>query len=211
MNDKTNQLIASLSQDTGAVKPVRLSALISRWVGGFTAYAAVLIACTGVRPDLATAFTRPLFALEILLLMGLVASTALTAALLSFPDGYQRRSMAWLPAPLGAAFLAVLAVAWRTSPAHVPFTGHGPECLSCISLYALLPGAFLFWQMRRMAPTKKGWAGTTAVIAAFSLGALALRLKEQTDSLPHLLQWHYLPMLALALLGLALGKWLLKW
>jgi len=211
MNDKTDQLIASLAQETAAIKPVRLRVLIMRWLGGFAAYALALIACTGTRADLADAMTRPFFALEILLLAGLIASTALTAAVLSFPDHYQRQTIAWLPVPLGLAFAALMAIASLTSPATIVAVAHGPECLSCIALYALLPGAFLFWQMRRMASTQTSLAGATAVIAAFSMGALALRLKEPTDYIPHLLQWHYLPMLAAAVLGVALGKWLLKW
>lgn len=43
------------------------------------------------------------------------------------------------------------------------------------------------------------------------MGALSLRLSEQTDSILHVIQWHYLPMIAVSLVGLWLGKTLLKW
>jgi hypothetical protein len=211
MNDKTDQLIASLANETTAVKPVRLAALCVRWMGGFAFYAVALVAYTGVRPDVMVAFTHPLFAAEILLLIGLVLSCACAAAMLSFPDRYQQRTLVWAPLALTLAFVGTLIAAWLTSPTDIVPTGHGLECLSCISVYALLPGAWLFWEIRKLASTHAAWAGATAVLASFSMGALALRLKEATDYMPHLLQWHYLPMLAVALLGLALGKLLLKW
>jgi hypothetical protein len=43
------------------------------------------------------------------------------------------------------------------------------------------------------------------------VSALWLRLHEMNDSIIHLIQWHYLPMLAFGLIGLWLGRVLLKW
>lgn len=211
MSDNTNQLIARLATETSAVKPVSLRALCGRWMAGFAAYTALLIAVTGVSPELSAALSRPLFVMEIALLAALVISAALTAGLLSFPDNYQYRKILWLPLPLLAAFIAVMGAAWMENPADLPHNSHGLECLSCISFYALIPGAWLFWQMRKMASTQGAIAGAAVVIATFSMGSLVLRLLEAGDSIPHMLQWHYLPMLVAALIGYALGKKLLKW
>lgn len=210
MTDKTEQLIASLANETTEVTPVRLRALCLRWMAGFVVYTMALVTYTGLRPDIGQALAHPLFVAEIAVLVGLLASCIRAAAVLSYPDRYQQSRVLWIPALLAVAFVGTLLAAWGTSPADIS-TDHGLECLSCISLYALLPGAWLFWQMRRLASTHAALAGATAVVASFSMGALALRLKETTDYMPHLLQWHYLPMLAVAMLGLALGKWLLKW
>ncbi|HTY98673.1 MAG TPA: NrsF family protein, partial [Rhodocyclaceae bacterium] len=61
------------------------------------------------------------------------------------------------------------------------------------------------------ASTHGRWAGSIAVLAAFSVGALWLRLHEVNDSIAHVVIWHYLPMLAAGSLGFGLGKRLLKW
>ncbi len=211
MNDKTDQLIASLAATATPQPPVRLRNLCIRSMAAFALYAAVLIACSGVRPDLATAASNPLFVIEILLLVALVMSAALSATLAAFPDHHQYNKLLWLPVVLLLAFGGVLAAELLVNPSDVVPSGHGPECLSCISLYALLPGAYLLVTMRRLASTRPGFAGATALLESFSLGALALLIKEATDYMPHLIQWHYLPMLVVALIGVALGRMLLRW
>ena len=51
----------------------------------------------------------------------------------------------------------------------------------------------------------------STLLSAFSVGAIWLRLHEETDSIDHVVVWHYLPMLAIGLIGFWLGKRLLKW
>ena len=63
----------------------------------------------------------------------------------------------------------------------------------------------------RFASTHPYSAGSVALLAAFGIGALSLRLAEPTDSIMHVMLWHYLPMLSVAILGLWLGKLVLKW
>jgi hypothetical protein len=65
--------------------------------------------------------------------------------------------------------------------------------------------------MRKYASTHSYWAGSIALLFAFSVGALWLRLHEINDSILHVVEWHYLPMLGFGLAGLWLGKTLLKW
>ena len=48
-----------------------------------------------------------------------------------------------------------------------------------------------------------------SLLSAFSVGAL--RLHEVNNSVIHLIQRHYLPMLVFGLIGLWLGRVLLKW
>jgi hypothetical protein len=75
----------------------------------------------------------------------------------------------------------------------------------------LLPSAWTFFSMRQFASTHYRVAGSVVLLSAFSVGALWLRLHEQTDSIIHLIEWHYLPMIAVGLIGLLLGKMLLRW
>ena len=65
--------------------------------------------------------------------------------------------------------------------------------------------------MRKFASTHYHLAGAIALLSAFSVGALWLRLHEVNDSIVHVVEWHYLPMLAVGFIGLWLGKLLLKW
>jgi hypothetical protein len=65
--------------------------------------------------------------------------------------------------------------------------------------------------MRKFASTHHCWAGGIALLAAFSVGALWLRLYEQTDSIMHVIEWHYLPMIFIGLAGMWLGRRILKW
>lgn len=193
------------------MKPVHLGTMVALWLGGFMMYGLALLAYLGLRPDLADAFTRPLYVIEIAILAGLIISAAFTAASLSFPDRHQHQRVLWLPIGFFVALALVMLASWIASPAEVLPAYHGFTCLNCIAACALLPGALVLVHMRRMASTQSATAGAAAVIAAFSIGALVVRLEEQTDHIPHILQWHYLPMLAVALIGLALGKLLLRW
>ena len=88
---------------------------------------------------------------------------------------------------------------------------HSFECTLSITLMMLLPAVWTFHSMRKNATTHYRLAGSVALLSAFSVGALWLRLHEMNDSILHVVEWHYLPMLAIGLLGLWLGKFILKW
>ena len=75
----------------------------------------------------------------------------------------------------------------------------------------LLPAGWTFYSMRKYASTHYRLAGSVALLSAFSVGALWLRLHEVNDSIVHVIEWHYLPMLAIGWLGWRLGKRILKW
>jgi hypothetical protein len=211
MHDKTDQLIASLASDTATKAPLALHTICLRWIVGFVLYAAVLVAITGVREDFAIMVTNPWAVAELIVLLVLVMSAAFCAVLAAYPDRHQRGGIMFVPAFLLLIFFAVLAAEWTQAPPEVFPTGHGPECLSCISIYALLPGAWLLYQLRKLASIRPSTAGALALLATFSLGAFVLRLKEATDYMPHLLMWHYLPMFVAAFIGVLIGRWILKW
>jgi hypothetical protein len=76
---------------------------------------------------------------------------------------------------------------------------------------ALLPAVWVLYAVRKFASTRARLAGLVIVLAAFGVGALWLRLHEVNDSILHIVQWHYLPMLAFSLIGFGIGKWALRW
>ena len=80
-----------------------------------------------------------------------------------------------------------------------------------IILVSLLPAAWTFYSLRKLASIHYRLAGGLALLSAASIGALWLRLYEVNDSIIHVVEWHYLPMLFIGFIGLWLGEIILKW
>lgn len=208
----TEQLIEDLAHDMEpvATAPAPLWTFL-RWCILATAYISLMVTFMGTRPDLVQKMHAPLFAAEIGTLGGVIASSLLAATLLAFPDIYQKKWLAWLPGFMFLLFAAVMFMEYRADYPPAPLPRHNAECLMCISMLALIPGVFILYNIRKFASTHYYMAGKVAILAAFSIGAMALRLSEPTDSITHLLEWHYLPMLGAVLVGLILGRLCLKW
>lgn len=210
--ENLDELINKLAQDAEVVKPAPHPYMLSlKWIGWATAYLILSLVLSGLRPDVMLKLHEPLFAAEIAALVGIFISTSVSAALLAFPDLHQRRGAAYTPVVMFALFLFVILFAWNADKPPAPLPVHNFECTLGITLMSLLPGAWTFYAMRKFASTHTHWAGSIAVLSAFSVGALWLRLHEINDSIIHLIEWHYLPMIAFGIAGLWLGKKLLKW
>lgn len=210
--ENIDELIAKLAQDKAPVRPAPHPYMLSlKWAAAAAAYLAVSLAISGLRPGLAGKFHEPWFAAEIATLLGIFIATSISAALLAFPDLHQKRRTAFAPIAMFALFLLVIFFAWRADNPPAPLPVHSFECTLSITLVSLLPAAWTFYTMRQYASTHYRLAGGIALLSAFSVGALWLRLHEVNDSIIHLIQWHYLPMLAFGLTGLWLGRALLKW
>jgi len=210
--DDIEQLIAGLSKDAQAIKPAPRPWLLGlKWLAIAVAYVLVALLFSGPRPDLILEFHRPWFVAEIALLLGILVSTAFSAAILSFPDLHQQRRAAFAPVWVFVLFALVLVFSWFADNPPSPLPVHSFECTLSILMLSLLPTAGIFYAMRQFASTHLRLSGIVAGLFAFSTGALWLRLHEQTDSITHLIEWHYLPMIAVAAVGWWLGKKLLKW
>lgn len=206
------ELIGNLAEDAVVVKPAPHPFMLSaKWTGMAAVYLAVSLAASGLRPDWAAKFHSPWFVAEIAALLAIFLTTALSAALLSFPDMHQMRRMAYAPAAAFALFVLVLFFAWRADVPPAPLPVHSYQCTLSILLMTMLPAVWTFYFMRHHASTHCAIAGSVALLSAFSVGALWLRLYEMNDSIAHVIVWHYLPMLAIGLLGMLLGEKILKW
>ncbi len=206
------ELIDKLAQDTAAVKPAPHPFMLSaKWMMVAVAYLALSLMLSGLRPDLMLKLHEPWFVAEIAALVGIFIATSLSAALLSFPDMHQMRRIAFAPVAAFALFVLVMFLAWRADNPPAPLPVHSFECTLSITLLSLLPAAWTFYVMRKFASTHSRWAGGIAFLFAFSIGALWLRLYEQNDSIMHVVRWHYLPMIGFGIIGMWLGKVVLKW
>lgn len=207
-----DDLITRLAQDAPGVKPAPHPVLLSlEWALGAVVYVGVSLMISGVRPDLMLKLQEPLFFAEVATLAGILVTTCLSAALLSFPDLHQKRRIVFVPAVTFVLFMVAVFLAWQADAPPSPPPVHNLECTLSITLLATLPAAWILYVMRKYASTHQYWAGSIALLSAFSTGALWLRLYETTDSIVHVIQWHYLPMIAIGLLGMWLGKTILKW
>jgi hypothetical protein len=205
-------LVAELAKDAAPVTPAAHPYVLSlKWMAAGAVYLALALALSGLRPDWRHAFMQPWFAAEIGALTLVFVASSLSAALLAFPDLHQKRALALLPLAAFVLFVLVIARARLADSPPAPPPVHSYQCTLSITLMALLPATWTFYSMRRLATTHRGWAGSVAVLSAFSVGALWLRLHELNDSISHVVTWHYLPMLAAGAIGLWLGRRLLKW
>ena len=207
-----DELISKLAQDTAAVKRARHPFLLSiEWMGSALSYLAVSLMLSGTRHALWLKVHDFWFAAELAALVGIFISTSLSAALLVYPDMHQKRRIAFAPVAAFALFVLVMFFAWRADSPPAPLPVHSFECTLSITLLSLLPAAWMFYVMRKFASTHTHWAGGIAFLFAFSIGALWLRLYEQNDSIMHVIQWHYLPMIGFGIIGMWLGKKILNW
>ena len=210
--ENIQELINTLSSEITIVKPAPHPFMLSlKWMGMAALYLAVSLAVSGLRPDWAAKLHSPWFIAEMATLLIVFITTTFSAALLSFPDMHQRDRLVYAPLAAFALFVLVMFFAWRADSPPSPLPVHSIECTLSIMLMALLPAGWTFYAMRRYASTHSGAAGSVALLSAFSVGALWLRLYEETDSIVHVIERHYLPMLAIGIVGMWLGKKILKW
>ncbi|MDP1636382.1 MAG: DUF1109 domain-containing protein [Gallionellaceae bacterium] len=210
--DDIEKLVETLSKDAQPVRPAPHPYKLSlQWTAAAALYLLVTLALTGLRPDWRASFVEPWFIAEIVALFALFIVTALSTALLAFPDLHQKRLLAFAPVVPATLLLAILFLAWRADSPPAPLPEHSIECTCSILLTMLLPALWTFYSLRRYASTHYRLAGSIALLSAFSVGALWLRLHEVNDSIAHVVEWHYLPMLGVGLIGLWLGHRFLKW
>lgn len=212
MTDDIDRLIETLADDATAVKaapnPVRISLIL---LAAAVVYVVIMLVFSGTRPDLTLQLQQPWFLAELVALLAIAIATAFGTALLAFPDLHQQRRWMALPASVLVIFILTLYFAGRADTPPAPVPEHTFECTLSIALVLLLPAIWTFFMLRRFASTHYRLAGGIALLFAFSLGALWLRLYEVNDSMSHVIQWHYLPMLGIGLVGFWLGRVLLKW
>ena len=210
--ENIEKLIDKLAQDAVVVLPAPHPYMLSlKWIVWAAGYLFLSLVFSGLRPDMMVKLHQPWFVAEIVALTVIFISTSISAALLSFPDMHQMRRLAYAPIITLALFLLVMLFAWQADnpPAHFPV--HSFECTISITLFSVLPVAWTFFSIRKYACTHYRLAGGIALLSSFSVGALWLRLHEINDSIMHVVEWHYLPMMVFGMAGLWIGKKLLKW
>lgn len=146
-------------------------------------------------------------------MFAILASSLWSVVCLVYPDHAGKTPMPALPYLLFSVLMMMLLLQVEVFDIHAfmqEMSSH-MMCFSCLLGSAFVPALLLFIITQKGATTAPLKSGAYIVLAAVSIGALALRLHEPTNDIAHILMSHYAPMLVLATIGAALGRFILKW
>lgn len=213
---KLDQTIASLAAEAGDhAKPLAFGAFFAEWLGVALAYIVLILSIVGIRPDLADRLSRGPFLAELVLLFATVLACAFSVYLSSFPDMKQKPWGLALPGIPFVGFLLLLSyLVIHPMPATEATTHHHPlgwDCVGCVLVYGCVPAAWIVFRLRKQASTQLAFTGGMSILSGAATACLALRFAEPIDDAMHMLQWHYLPMAAFALIGMYFGERMFKW
>ncbi len=209
---RTEDLIGQLSE---GLRPVRR--MPSPWwqAAGWLALAAAVIglvvAATGLRPDLQARMTYPYEAGQWLASVAVGGLGALAASMLAQPD----RSWRWvlLPLPALLVWLMALGLGTLTDLARQgPGALHLHESWGCVRfILALgLPLAMVqLWVLRHAGPTRPVPVQVTGALASAALCSAGLSLIHHLNLALMILLWHGLAFGLVALLAWIFGRRLL--
>jgi hypothetical protein len=208
----TESLIASLAGRAERVRPLPPPA--RRWAVWLPAVLALTGAglwVLGIRPDLGSASATPMFVAPGTLALGTALTAGAVALVLAVPGGDASGRGRLVPlALLGGWGLWLLAMAWREPATFAsgiawPWTA----CFGKVFAVGALPAALTYVMVRRAAPLDGGWAGGTAALAGWAMGAVGVQFACPNDQAAHLLLTHFaaVPVFALGA-ALAGRRWL---
>ncbi len=196
---KTEKLIHQLVTETQPIKP--LAPPLNRffkWVVFAFVYFTVAVYFIGARPIPIETITHPAFLFQIILILSLVLTAAISVFFLTIPN----KQSVWL-------FLAPIALlmVWTASIA-IPLFSHGDihagaglKCLRNILIVGMPPGVFLFYMLRRTVILNLRTVGFLFILTTTAVGCLGTRFICRNEDPLHFLIWHYMPVILSGSLG----------
>jgi hypothetical protein len=206
---KTDKFIHLLAEKSAPVKPLAapLRRIVPAFLGAFFCVA-IGVALIGLRTDLDEAVWEFSFIAQALAAVGLAGLSAISAFLMSVPG----RSGPWVrTVPFVTVGIWLLVIVVEVLSGGESSRGFHFTCMRDIMVLAVIPGAYLFFMLKRAAPLDLERTGIFAALAAGSLGALGVQFICHEHRLIHMLLWHYLPVMGVGILGAWLGRRLLRW
>lgn len=211
----TDELVALLAKDAGAVKPDatrRRFAVALGWgtLGSMTA----MVMTLGIRPDIVEMLSVPMFWAKLMFPALVAVATLLAATRLARP-GVRLGKM---PGMLAALFAAVWALG------IIALLGAAPDerklmifgdtwmiCLIAVPLLSIPVFIAAIWAMKGLAPTRLSLAGGAAGLLAGAVSAAVYALHCPELEAPFIAIWYVIGMLIPAIAGAAIGPRLLRW
>lgn len=211
----SDALVRSLTGDLTPVRRLRnVNTRTALWAGLAALCVALGTLVLGARPDLAHKLSDADYLVESAALIAVFVSAARCAFRLGVP-GLEPTALAWT-VPAAAWALWVLRVASRWSAggqagelAAMSWVA-GLPCIWRMLGLALVPAATGLVMLRESAPWRGGWAGSCMALAACSLAMLGTQAVCARDAAGHVLAWHATPVVAVALVGAAVGRRILQ-
>lgn len=210
MSSDSNELIEKLSRDLKPIRPlpragVRAGVLT---VSTLTLAFLVLVITRELRPDLAASLHRPVYLIQGFAMLAAGVLAGFATFRLSVPDTKIRLPVVAALAVSSGIWLILIGSELLQSEWTMP--ERSETCLVGLTLAMAVPLVIGVVMVMHSAPVWRGWAGYALLLSVGSLAALAMRFICPNDSPAHLLVWHFLPVLILSLIGVPLGKILLK-
>lgn len=211
----TDDLIAQLSSDLRPVPATRLRSwlLYATGAGALLAFL-IMVPWIGLRSDFPGAFADPIFWTKFLYTLVFLGFGLWSAERLSRPGGTMRA-----PALSAVALVALTGIAGivqlvTASPDQMSGLIVGHTALVC-PFYILALSVPLFVAitlvMRRLAPTNLTLAGFASGLAAGTASCWVYAFHCGENGLPFITLWYTAGILVVALIGAALGRYLLRW
>lgn len=209
---KTDALIAALAADHAIPPPALGRGMTLALIAGGTLTFALFMAVLGLRQDALVSLGSPRFVFKFVA-TGLLAVTAGALVLRLSRPGAPAPLWMLLAAPIllalgvAAELVSLPASQWLASL----FGTTWKACLVSIPMLSLAPLAAILLALRRGAPTSPALAGMVAGLLAGGIGAFVYAAHCPGDSPLFLAAWYTLTILAMALVGAAIGSRMLRW
>jgi hypothetical protein len=212
---RTEDLIEGLVADHAlqpGPRPMRRNLLVAI-IAGFAGSLALLLITLGVRPDITAALATWRFDLKWVVTLMLAIAATRVALQLSKPTAklpYAARSLL-LPAMVLIAAVISELVTIPSSDWLDRMGANGFMCVANILFLSVLPFAALLLALREGAPASPAYAGMAAGLLAGALAATAYVLHCTEDSPLFVAVWYMLAISLVMLVGLFLGRHVLRW
>jgi hypothetical protein len=211
----TDRLIDMLSTNLEPVKGGQLWKTLG-WaiVIGLVAAFGVMLACFGIRSDLATGNYSGALALKIVFALSLVSTGAAFLIKSMVPGQQQGHRFALIFLPFFAASAAALAIVVQQPALASGGVIEGAAallCLFCIPFLAIIPFALLIWALRKGAPTDLRRSGAVAGLVAGAIGATVYSFSCPSDSWLFVFLGYTAAVALCSIVGAQVGPRLLRW
>lgn len=210
---RTDELIASLAADNGAVRaPMSRIVFVALAVGGLVSLA-VFFSAMGPRADLVAAFSSWRFDLKLAIVCGSLTIAFWQSLRLASPDTPHGVLRASLPIP-AALIGAVVLELWLTPSSSWVARLMGTNalvCLTTIPLLSLPPLVAGLVALRVGAPASPIIAGASVGLLAATLAAVLYAFHCFDDSPLFVATWYTLAALPSIVAGAIIGHRMLRW
>ncbi len=208
-----DSFIDDLAESATPVSPLNIRQFSLALLLGLACYLSVIVALFGVRDDWLNEITTMAYQGEMALSLLIVFGAGLSVIKLAVPrQGSLPTSWCFLllALTLGAVIGLLGNVSIQALEASLK-SNHFYITFGLIAYAAPVAGALLWFLRQKGSPTQLGWAGLMALLSASASGHFLMRTIGQSNNFAEVFIWCYLPVLALALLGMLIGKKLLRW